>query len=613
MYILYSMSGSPPGPHNQVLDQMSILPPGVGFLARKLLIPSLVILLFNGVATHPSYGFGLPFWLAFLIAVSITIVVIVVNLLLVRVRDSWEAHAHGAQLAPNVTGLKLGNSDILRKLIAASENGYIGEAFSELMGSLGPVFNLRIFWSDKLFTTVPEHIQIILATDFRNYVKGPQFISTMDSVLGSGVFNSDGEMWSFHRSMTRPYFSRDRIQHFELFDAHTDRVITLIKRRMVEGHAIDFQDLISRLTMDSATAFLFGSSVDSLACTPPYPHNASPPFPLVMDSARARDANAFTAAYNEAMHQIAVRQRIGPSWPLFEMFKDKTVQPMKQVARYIDPLIQAAIERKNKTRKTKCHPDDTCLLDDLLDSTQDHKVLKDEILNVLIAGRDTTMSVLTNVVYFLSLHPEVMHRLREEILTFVGPSNRPTYDVIKQLKYLRAVINETMRLFPPVPHNIRQTVNSTVWPATQSDEKPLYIPAGTTILYSVLLMQRRPDLWGPDADLFDPDRFLDHRAKQYLSHPFRFLPFNAGPRICLGQQFAYNEMSFVIIRLLQNFSSMHLDVNACAPEDRPPSDWQGCPGRKGIEQFVPRSHLTLYSKGGLWVRMEPTDGCNLQL
>jgi len=121
-------------------------------------------------------------------------------------------------------------------------------------------------------------------------------------------------------------------------------------------------------------------------------------------------------------------------------------------------------------------------------------------------------------------------------------------------------------------------------------------------------MHRRTDLWGPDALEFDPDRFLDDRLHKYLTpNPFIFLPFNAGPRICLGQQFAYNEMSFMLIRLLQHFSSISLSPESLDPACRPPAAWARGEGRQAIEQFHPRSHLTLHAKGGLWLKMEPVE------
>lgn len=121
-------------------------------------------------------------------------------------------------------------------------------------------------------------------------------------------------------------------------------------------------------------------------------------------------------------------------------------------------------------------------------------------------------------------------------------------------------------------------------------------------------MHRRTDLWGPDALEFDPDRWLDDRMQRYLvPNPFIFLPFNGGPRICLGQQFAYLEVSLFLIRFLQAFEKVELAPEAQEPGTRPPSaKWAAAAGEKeraGREKFWPRAHLTLYSHGGLWVRL----------
>lgn len=89
------------------------------------------------------------------------------------------------------------------------------------------------------------------------YQEGTSLQECLKSLLGTGVFNSDGDMWKFHRSMTRPFFSRDRISHFSTFGKNADRAIQIMKKRSAEGYAIDFQDAISRFTMDSATVCAF--------------------------------------------------------------------------------------------------------------------------------------------------------------------------------------------------------------------------------------------------------------------------------------------------------------------------------------------------------------------
>ena len=132
-------------------------------------------------------------------------------------------------------------------------------------------------------------------------------------------------------------------------------------------------------------------------------------------------------------------------------------------------------------------------------------------------------------------------------------------------------------------------------------------------MYGVINLHRRIDLWGPDgmtsmnifhfflivllllkALKFDPDRFLDERVHKYLtSNPFIFCPFNAGPRICLGQQFAYHEATFFLVRLLQRFSGFRLDS---ATNVKPPADWATGTGTKSTEKIHLISHLTLFVK-----------------
>ncbi|KAF5393251.1 hypothetical protein D9757_000767 [Collybiopsis confluens] len=587
-----------------------ILTPGLTFIAR--ILAGLGLFALGAVCVRrilDRYAVFLSNAL-FLALSAVSIPALFAFLILLRdARHRWHAAALGARMVPKVRGKWIGNLDILKMMLDNHYRGYPADGLWEATEARGPVFNMNILWDNMVFTSQPEHIQLILATDFNNYVKGERFQKNMSAMLGIGVFNSDGNMWKFHRSMTRPFFVRDRVTHFDTFDRHTNTAISLMKSRLRAGYAVDFQDLIGRFTLDSATEFLFGSCVNSLEAGIPYPDNSTLPalsssLPTTSTNNLARE---FSNAFLEAQDAISNRERFNLIWPLLEIRKDKTEEPMKILNAFIQPIVTEAVEKmKNMQGLTSEEKEDVedneTLLDHLVKFTKDPVVLKDETLNIMIAGRDTTAATLTFVVYFLSTYPDITTRLRKEILEMIGPSKRPSYDDIRGMKFLRAVINETLRLYPVVPFNVRESVHATTWPSPDPAQPPLYIPAGVKVPYSVFMMHRRKDLWGPDAEVFDPDRFLDERLKKYLSpRPFIFLPFNAGPRICLGQQFAYNEMSFFLIRLLQNFSSFtHL------PELRPPrfeipKEWKGAPGRKGIDNFFPKMTLTMYAGGGLWI------------
>ncbi|CCO35695.1 hypothetical protein BN14_09813 [Rhizoctonia solani AG-1 IB] len=481
------------------------------------------------------------------------------------------------------------NLDFIPLVIRSRESDYCGAPWVQLSKEYGYTYNLRLFGEDQI---------------------GPVFKEKMDSVLGKGVFNADGDMWKFHRGISRPYFSRDRISHFDNFARHSDLAISKILSRLSEPAlpglpvAVDFQDVVARFTLDSGTEFLFGRDVCSLAAPLPYPQEKP-----------KDDSASFAAAFGRAQDLLSDRFSLGHLWPWMELFWNRTEEEMKVIHAYVTPILKRKLDEKRVLRfdnKTKAAAEDSdvkgleeaedTLLDHLVQLTDDISVIKDELVNILVAARDTTASTLTFAVYLLAENPKIMAKLREEILSRLGTSNYPTPEDFKEMKYLRAVLNETLRLFPAVPMNERTAVRSTV---LHSGGKKYYVPAGANMPYSVLHMHRRKDLWGPDAEDFDPERWLDERLKKYVTpNPFIFLPFNAGPRICLGQQFAYNEASYFLARLLQRVESVELAPEAHPDGTLPPAEWKNGEGRKVYEKVWPKSHLTIYCNGGLWVRMK---------
>ncbi|KAF8075954.1 cytochrome P450 monooxygenase pc-3 [Lyophyllum atratum] len=586
------------------------MPPGITYLANRLpslLLPLIVVYVANRLL-QTYLTIHLPLSVITVTAILSIPVALVLKSSYTDLDDRRRAAAQGAVLPPRIYDKWPAGIGLLLQSINNLKTGYPGENFNEWAKFYGNTFNVRILSENRFFTAEPGYIKAILATQFDAFEKGPQFDLQMRSFLGTGVFNSDGEMWKFHRAMTRPFFSKDRITHFDIFERHAQDAIKQLKERLKEGYAVDIQDLASRFTMDSATEFLFAKDVQSLSAALPYPHYS----PLSRSPASAsHPANIFSKAFDEVQRMIAFRSRWGAAWPLREFWKDKVQEKMGPIYDFIDPILTEAVARKkaasggeklgaNVDREVQ---DGESLIDHLINYTDDPIVLRDETLNILLAGRDTTTNSISYAIHMLAKHPLVLSRLRDEILTKIGSSRRPTYDDMKDMKYLRAVINETLRLYPAVPFNVRTTKKPVLWPS-KIGGKPFYIPANSKTPYSVFLMHRRTDLWGPDANKFDPDRFLDQRLRDYLTpNPFIFLPFNAGPRICLGQQFAYHETSFFLIRLLQSFSQITMAPEAQPPESLPPLSWANAPGTKG-ESLRPKTYLTMSILGGCWVWME---------
>ncbi|KAF8905836.1 cytochrome P450 [Gymnopilus junonius] len=585
----------PPGPV-YILQNLPYVvgPPAAALIAAKLL---------------PLASVELPTWAIILGSILSLPVAWFLQIQYRDFVDQRAAAAHGAVLPPKIHSKWPGGLDVLKRFLANLSSGYPGDLFVEFTKEYGHTFNFRILFENRFFTTEPEYIKAILASQFDNFEKGPALNDQNKHILGTGVFNSDGDMWKFHRAMTRPFFSKDRISHFDIFDRRATEALRQLKLRLREGYPVDIQDLASRFTMDSATEFLFNTDVRSLDAGLPYPHYS----PLVNTSAVDHPANQFSRAFDEAQRFIALRGRRGINWPLSEFWKDEVKEKMVIVRGFIDPIIKTAVERKrasgvsekSSSEKDREVKEGESLLDHLINYTEDQTVLRDEVLNILLAGRDTTTNSITFATYMLAEHPDVFERLRQEVLDKVGETRRPTFEDMKDMKYLRAVINETLRLYPAVPFNIRSTNKPVVLPGKYGN-LPFYLPPNSKAPYSVFMMHRRKDLWGPDADVFDPDRFLDTRLKKYLTpNPFIFLPFNAGPRICLGQQFAYHETSFFLIRLLQQFSGItHVYEAQPSPAGRPLASWKGAEGPKGRDKLRLKTYLTMSANGGCWVKLE---------
>ncbi|THU81667.1 cytochrome P450 [Dendrothele bispora CBS 962.96] len=603
------------------------IPPGVLYLIKHtphLLFPpvTVYVFLFLGHVYFPDSTVSLiGGWTEIFLHILSLPLALTLSVWYTDLVNAWNAWKLGAVMAKSPSlwedPTPGGFLSILR-MSKAMRSGYPAEQLRHRLDTLGHTFNMRILFTDRIFTAEPEHIKAFLATQFEHFEKGEDSRSTFDSLLGTGVFAADGDLWKFHRTLTRPFFNRDRISHFDIFDRHAEEAISQMRERFRQGWAVDFQEVVSRFTIDSATEFLFGKDIGTLNEPLAYPFYA---FSSSNNTSNTHStiksfAHSFTSAQMHTFH----RARWGKHWPLVEFWKDRTKEEMKGVRRVLDPILVQALERKSgkqgeekeeegvkEVRDREVGEGET-LLDHLINYTDDPVILRDEIMNLAVAGRDTTASILTFTMYMLSQHPEILRKLREEVLQKIGGKRRPTYEDFREMRYLRAVLNETLRLYPPVPFNMRQCKDGALLPPIKPGDKPIYVPPGTRCAYSVLVMHRRPDLWGPTALDFDPDRFLDSRVHEYLTpNPFIFLPFNAGPRICLGQQFAYHEASFFLVRLLQRFGAIELVEEAMPLTGRVPKEWKDEGGIKARERVQMRSHLTMYVVEGLWLKMEEAE------
>ncbi|KAF3078340.1 Protein kinase alk2 [Orbilia oligospora] len=321
-----------------------------------------------------------------------------------------------------------------------------------------------------------------------------------------------------------------------------------------DGTVVDLQELFFELTIDSATHFLFGESCQVLK------HRLNVLRGEINDIPAG---NKFASAFDLAQRHIINRYRLRDYYYMHnpQEFKDAN----KTCHDFVDKYVYRAIElhkRGFNNESEKSGKKRYVFLDEIAKETQDPVVLRDALTNILLAGRDTTASLLSFVFYLLVRHPEVEQKLRAAIRQDFGDKSDAeilTFHDLKNCKYLRWVIDETLRLYPSVPFNVRSAFEDTTLPlgGGADGKSPIFVPKGTVVEYSVYAMHRREDVWGADANWFRPERWGEPRNKEGFGN-FEFLPFNGGPRICLGQQFALTEASYAIVRMFQHFKRFEM-------------------------------------------------------
>ena len=242
---------------------------------------------------------------------------------------------------------------------------------------------------------------------------------------------------------------------------------------------------------------------------------------------------------------------------------------IKTINDFVDHFIEQALALSPKELDEKTNRDQGyTFLHAIAGYTRDRKTLRDQLVSILLAGRDTTACTLTWVIYHLSMDPQITAKFRQEIIDTVGLEAQPTYEHLKNMKYLGHILNETLRLYPVVPFNVRVALTDTTLPVGGGKDgtQPIGILKDTPIAYSTLVMQRREDLYPPTTTGFPAvDKFVPERWDDWHPKTWTYVPFNGGPRICIGQQFALTEMGYTLVRLFQRYETVENRMGGVLP------------------------------------------------
>jgi cytochrome P450 len=330
---------------------------------------------------------------------------------------------HGCQPLTHKFPLKdpfLGIDDILAKMKLSKEHKLLEQGMKNFR-KVGSTFSSRAFGHNLIATIEPQNVKTVLSLSFKEYGIA-QRQHTLGPLLGYGIFTTDGEPWAHSRAMIRPNFSRDQVGDLAAFERHIQHLFKIIPR---DGSTVDLQELFFQFTIDSATEFLFGQSTNTL-------RNSGV-------QAGAAEAN-FAKAFNRAQSACATRARMGL---LRNVYRDPAGDEAIRICHeFVDQFVDEAVRyREDIERKGVVKEEKYVFLHELAKSTKDKRRLRDELLNVLLAGRDTTASLLSNMWFMIAKQPEIYAKLRREVEETLH-GELPSYEQLRNMKYLKFCMNE---------------------------------------------------------------------------------------------------------------------------------------------------------------------------
>ena len=422
------------------------------------------------------------------------------------------------------------------------------------LSSFGPVARLVIVEPDLL-------AEVLHRNNASNYVKPPIANTVFAPVIGEhNLLVANGAEHERARRMLNPAFHHLSLK--SLISIINDRTrVTIDSLLGDEKSSCDLQVVFNSLTLSIIVSSAFGSDLEKDNTAKEIMRGV---LPEVLDAVIYRSLRM--------INQIPFLSRL-PFWR-----RDVVDRGARTIGEFVDRIIVA----RRQGRSASLSSSGADLLDLLLSAVDEegktftNQEIKEQALTFVLAGSETTGNLMVWLFYVLLSEDDVRRACQEEVDRVLPERLEPTHERLNELHVCEAVINETLRLYPPAPFFVRHAVH-------EHTIGTIRIPKGLSVFINSYLLHRREDLW-PRALEFDYTRWLrDPKTglKPKLAHPFAYLPFAAGPRNCIGQHFALLEAKIMLSMFLQR------------------CQFQLLPGQK----IVPDVKITMRTKYGLWANL----------
>ncbi len=381
----------------------------------------------------------------------------------------------------------------------------------------GDLAGFRVLWARFCLLGHPNYIEQVLVRDSEKFIKSYDY-RQLSYIVGDGLLTSDGDTWRRQRRLAQPIFHNDRIRAYvPIFVRRTEEMC----RQWAGRTRVDIHVELMRLTLVIVSEALFRTVVED-----------------------------DTATVGRALDVIS-RQFVGFKFP-FWLPTPGNVRALWQLRKLNRIVYRFIRERAGADERAPGGADD--LLSHLLAARDDQgrpmseRQLRDELMTVFLAGHETTAIALSFTLWLIARHPDVEERLLAEYAQVLEDRNVTAAD-LPQLEFTRAVVQESMRLYPPVWGLGRENV----------DEYAIgdHVLPPRTIIFPCQYLIHHDERFYDDPERFDPDRWL--RGIEARNPRYAYFPFGAGPRACIGAGFAMLEMAAVLATLLRAYRFSAVD------------------------------------------------------
>ncbi|KAJ4956547.1 hypothetical protein NE237_013330 [Protea cynaroides] len=399
------------------------------------------------------------------------------------------------------------------------------------LGAKYGTYRLLSPFRNEVYTADPANVEYILKTNFPNYGKGWYNYSILSDLLGDGIFTVDGEKWRHQRKVSSYEFSAKVLRDFSsvVFRRNAVKLARKLSEAATSNETFNIQDLLMKSTLDSIFKVGFGVELDSME--------------------GSIDGTKFANAFDDSS-ELTIWRYVDILWPIKKHLNIGSEAALRKNLQVIDNFMYKLINTRIEQNKNSLGDASLLKKDDILSrflelNETDPKYLRDIVLNFLVAGRDTTATTLSWFLYMLCKHPHIQEKIAKEIKEATSMNENKSFDEfaaslteenLDKMQYLYAALTETLRLYPAVAVDGKICFSDDTLPDGYNLRK------GDFIAYQPYVMGRMKFIWGEDAEEFKPERWFDADGVFQHESPSKFTAFQAGPRICIGKEFAYRQM-----------------------------------------------------------------------